>query len=117
MELVMRPPAWHDERGRTLTEIDFTTSARFPGLHFHERLEVAMETRVDGLLCSGPAVNLEWARAELSKKYEVKGDEMVDRNSEIKFLCQIIGRNEHGFCWEKDPQHWNISPMEFPTAE
>ena len=66
-----------------------------------------MVAHVDDLICSGPAMNLEWG-AELSKKYEVKGRVMVEGNSEIKFLGQIIASNEHGSHWEKDPTHGNI---------
>ena len=62
-------------------------SARFPGLYFHERLEVALVTHVDDLLCSGSEENLNWVRAELSKKYEVKGQVMAEGNTEIKFLA------------------------------
>ena len=69
------PQAWLDELSRTLTAIGFKMSIRYPGVYFHEQLEVAMVTHVDDLLCSGTAVNLEWVRAELSKKYELKGEE------------------------------------------
>ena len=102
------PPAWHDELTRSLTETGFTTSARFSGVYFHELLEVAMVAHVDDPNCSGPVMNLQWVRAELSSKYEVKGRVMVEGNSEIKFLGRIIGRNEHGFHWEEDPKHRNI---------
>ena len=102
------PQAWHDELSRTLTEIGLTTSARSPNLYLHEWLEEAMVAHVDDLLCSGPGMNLEWARAELSKKYEVKGRVVVEANSEIKFLGRIIARNEHRSHWEKDPKHQDI---------
>ena len=89
---------------RSLTETGFTTSARFSGVYFHELLEVAMVAHVDDPHCSGPVMNLQWVRAELSSKYEVKGRVMVEGNSEIKFLGRIIGRNEHGFHWEEEPE-------------
>ena len=52
------PQAWLDELSKTLVGIGFTMSARFPGLYFHERLEVALVTHVDDLLCSGSEENL-----------------------------------------------------------
>ena len=70
------PQAWLDELSKTLVVIGFTMSARFQGLDFHERLEVALVTHVDDLLCGGSEENLNWVRAELSKKYEVKGQVM-----------------------------------------
>ena len=102
------PQAWLDELSKTLVEIGFTMSARFPGLHFHERLEVALVTHVDDLLCSGSEENLNWVRAELSKKYEVKGQVMAEGNTEIKFLGRTIRRNERGFYWEEDSEHRDI---------
>ena len=102
------PQAWLDELSRTLTAIGFKMSIRYPGVYFHEQLEVAMVTHVDDLLCSGTAVNLEWVRAELSKKYELKGEVMREGSSEVKFLGRTIGRNDHGFYWEEDPKHLNI---------
>ena len=80
------PQAWLDELSKNLVGIGLTTSARFPGLYFHERLEVALVTHVDDLLCSGSEENLDWARAELLKKCEVKGQVMAEGNTEVKFL-------------------------------
>ena len=40
-------------------------------------------------------MNLEWVRAELSKKYELKGGLMKEGSSEVKFLDRTIGRNDH----------------------
>ena len=102
------PQPWLDELSKTLVEIGFTMSARFPGLHFHERLEVALVTDVDDLLCNGSEENLNWVRAELSKKYEMKGQVMVEGNTEIKFLGRTIRRNERGFYWEEDSEHRDI---------
>ena len=47
------PQAWLHELSKTLVGIGFTMSARFPGLYFQDRLEVALVTHVDDLLCSG----------------------------------------------------------------
>ena len=102
------PQAWLDELSKTLVGIGFTMSARLPGLYFHERLEVALVTHVDDLLCSGSEENLNWVRAELSKKYEVKGQVMAEGNTEIKFLGRTIGRNERGFYWEEDSKHRDV---------
>ena len=57
------PQAWLDEFSKTLVGIGFKMSARFPGLYFHERLEVALVTHVDDFLCSGSEENLSWVRA------------------------------------------------------
>ena len=102
------PQAWLDELSKTFIGIGFTMSARFPGLYFHERLEVALVTHVDDLLCSGSEENLNWVRAELSKKYEVKRKVVAEGNTEIKFLGRTIGRNERGFCWEEDSKHRDV---------
>ena len=60
-------------------------------MNLHERLEVATVLHADDLLCSGPAVNLEWVWAELPKKYELKGEVMREGNSG----CQV-----------SRPHHW-----------
>ena len=115
------PQAWLDELSKTLVGIGFTMTARFPGVYFHERLEVALVTHVDDLLCSGSDENLNWVRAELLKKYEVKGQVMAEGNTEVKFLGRTIGRNERGFYWEEDSKHrdvlleeWNFVHPEMP---
>ena len=67
------------------------------------------------MICSVAAMNLEWVRADLQKKYEVKGRVMVEGNSEIKFLGRIIARNEHGrktpststSCWRNGA--WSVA--------
>jgi hypothetical protein len=102
------PQAWLEELGSTLKEIGFQMSQHFPGLYFHQGLGVMMVTHVDDLLCSGPKENLEWVRAELQRKYEVKGEIMKDGNAELKFLGRTIGRDEHGYYWEEDPKHRKI---------
>ena len=100
--------------GKTLVGIGFTMSARFPGLYFHERLEVALVTDVEDLLCSGSEENLNWVRAELLK-YEVKGQVMAEGNTEVKFLGRTIGRNERGFYWEEHPRVGDEVRMERVT--
>ena len=93
---------------RPRQEIGFTMSARIEGLQFHERLEVVMVPHVDDLRCSGPAMNLEWVRAEFSEMCGVKGRVMMEGKCEIKCLGWVTGRNERGFHWEEDTQHRNI---------
>ena len=97
------PQAWLDELSRTLTEIGFKMSIRYPGVYFHGRLEVAMVTHVDDLLRSGSAENLEWVRSELSKKYELKGEVMLEGNSEVKFsvgpLAEMSTGSTGTSCW------------------
>ena len=89
------PQAWRDESSRDIGGYRVHDECSLP--RSHERLKVAMVAHVDDLLCSGPAVSLEWVRAELSNMYEVKGEVMAEGDSEIKFLGRTTGRNVHGF--------------------
>ena len=90
-----------------ICHLSFVRCVRHLGVHFHERLEVAMVTHVDDLPRSGAAVNLEWVRAKLSKKYELKGELMKEVSSEVKFLGRTIGRNDHKHRNILLEQSWN----------
>jgi hypothetical protein len=102
------PQAWLEELGSTLTELGFEASVHYPGVYYHPKLDVSMVTHVDDLLCGGPPENLEWVRAELQKKYEVKGDIMGKDCSKLKFLGRVISKEGGSYIWEEDPKHRKI---------
>jgi hypothetical protein len=71
-------------------------------------MDVSMVTHVDDLLCGGAKADLEWLRKELQKKYEVKGDIMSPKCTQLKFLGRVISSDSEGFYWEEDPKHRRI---------
>eukprot|EP00972_Heterocapsa_arctica_P045197 6671640-Heterocapsa_arctica.AAC.1 len=62
----------------------------------------------DDIVCAGEPEYLDWLRAQIAKKCEIRAKELSDRKQgylEIQVLNRVIRRTADGIIIEADPRH------------
>ena len=95
----------------------FEASQLHAGVYYHAHKQVMLVAHVDDLLCGGYSECLDWVRAELHKRYDIKRMIIREINEEIKFLGRRVRHTEDGYEWSADPKHKDILLDEWNMKE
>ena len=88
-----------------------------PGIYYHECRKLQRVPRVDDFLCIGGEQELEWFKAALQKKYDIKSKLLNGRNREVTFLARKIVWTDNGIEMEADSKHVDILLEELKMKE
>ncbi len=99
---------WHSEYSGTLVEIGFVPGSASACVFAHPERRLVCSVHGDDLTTTGAKVDLDWFKAELEKRYELKesarlGPAATD-DKEARVLNRLVRWTPHGLEYEADPR-------------
>ena len=82
--------------------LGFKHSRLHPGVFHRPNRNVYMIAHVDDLLMVGTVFHLKWAKSEIEKSFDIKGD-LLSEGQPVRFLGRKLSATPGGFVWEADP--------------
>ena len=111
------PQVWQEEVRKTMESLGFLECVTQPGIYFHEGRRLQIVSHVDDFLCIGREKELEWFKASLQDKYEIKSKLLNERSREVGFLERKIVWTDTGIELEADSKHVDILLEEWKMKE
>ena len=111
---------WQKTVQAHLESLGFVSSKAFPNIYHHVNRGICTLVHGDDYASSGTQANLEWLKAGLERKFEIKttiiGHEKSD-DTECKILKRMIRVTPEGYEYEADPRRADLIVEQLKVGE
>ena len=103
---------WYKECSQQLVRMRFRQGVASPCTFYHHERQLRIYVHGDNYVSTGTTENLQWMRAELEKRYQVKTQVLGPGEGQLKqvnILYRIVSWDgSRGIVYEADPRHAEI---------